>query len=113
MKINLLVNLPAGFFKAPILKPVFARLDNVATIRKRSHNKPAEFTPDLAWADAVIMWSWPGYTPELLNQAPRLRFSGHLDISQSGARVALDRGLAVSLAKRAWSPAVSELALAL
>ncbi len=112
-KINLLINLPAGFHTAPVLKPTYARLAKIANLRKRSHNAGTEIAADLPWADAIIMWSWPGYTHELLDQATRLKFSGHLDISQSGARVALERGLAVSVTRRAFSPAVSEMALSL
>jgi len=112
-KINLLVNLPSGFFTAPVLRPVFRRLSAVAVLRKRSHNAAAEIASDLRWADAVIMWSWPALTHELLDKAPRLAFSGQLDITQSAARVALERGLPVSVSRRAWSPAVAEMALAL
>ncbi|MCY3023691.1 MAG: hypothetical protein NTW87_32320, partial [Planctomycetota bacterium] len=112
-KSKLLINLPSGFFKAPILKPVFRRLSRIATLRKRSYNTAEEIAPDLRWADAVIMWSWPKLTDELLDQATRLRFSGQLDITQSAARVALRRGLPVSVARRGWSPAVAEMALAL
>src|SRR5688500_9886682 len=105
---NLLINLPPGFFTLEVLRPVFARLEKLANVRTTSHNDAAPFAPDLGWADAVIMWSWPRYTNELLAAAPRLRFGGHLDITQSGARVALDRGLAVSVSRRAFAPAVAE-----
>jgi phosphoglycerate dehydrogenase-like enzyme len=110
---NLLINLPAGFFEAPILKAVYKRLGKVAAIRKTSYNTAEEIKKDLAWADAVIMWSWPVLTPELLDNAPKLKFGGHLDISQRGAKLALERGLSVSVTRRAFSPAVSELALGL
>ncbi|MCW8130998.1 MAG: hypothetical protein KIS92_11670 [Planctomycetota bacterium] len=112
-KPNLLVNLPGGFFASPILKAAFARLRARAKLRFRSHDTQDQIAPDLAWADAVIMWSWPRYTPELLAAAPRLRFGGHLDIAQSSARLALERGMAVSVSRKGFSPAVSEMALAL
>jgi phosphoglycerate dehydrogenase-like enzyme len=112
-KINLLVNLPAGFYRAPALRPVFARLARMARVRKRSHDTADQIRPDLAWADAVLMWSWPALTDDLLDAAPRLRFAGQLDVSQAAARVALGRGLAVSTTRGAWSPAVAEMALAL
>jgi phosphoglycerate dehydrogenase-like enzyme len=112
-KVNVLVNLPDGFFTIPVLKDQFTRLNKIATVRKRSHNRPEEIAPDLTWADAVIMWSWPVYTPELLAKAPKLRYSGHFDLNQAGARALVERGIPTSLTKRAWSPAVSEMALGL
>lgn len=110
---RLLVNLPRGFFKAPALRPVFARLRALAQVRTRSWDTAAEIARDLSWADAVIMWAWPSLTDELLSGSPRLRFAGHLDVNQKTARAELARGIVVSHAKRAWSPAVAELALGL
>jgi len=112
-KVNVLVNLPAGFFATPCLKPALRRLSRVARLRKRSHNAAEEIAADLAWADAVIMWSWPALTPELLDGAPRLKFVGHIDVTQGAARVELARGMAVSVSRRGFSPAVAEMALAL
>jgi phosphoglycerate dehydrogenase-like enzyme len=111
--LNLLINLPPGFYKTPSLRPIFRRLKAMANLRQRSHNTPEEIARDLAWADAVIMWSWPKLLDELLDGAPKLKFAGQLDISQEAARVALRRGLAVSVSRAGFSPAVSELALGL
>lgn len=112
-KINLLVNLPEGFYRTPSLRLVFNRLNSFATVRKRSHNTPQEIEKDLAWADALLMWSWPKLLPALLEKAPKLRFAAQLDITQSAARVAVERGLPVSVGRAAWSPAVAEMALTL
>lgn len=112
-KINLLVNLPPGFYRVPQLRPIFRRLGASASLRKRSHNTADEIRKDLAWADAVLMWSWPKLLPELLDAAPRLRFLGHLDLTQKAAKVALERGLAVSVSRSGFSPAVAEMALTL
>nr|CAA9270218.1 D-3-phosphoglycerate dehydrogenase [uncultured Armatimonadetes bacterium] len=112
-KLRLLVNLPAGFHTAPVLKPVYRRLAAMGTLRRRSHNTADEIAADLAWADAVLMWSWPVLTGEMLQRAPRLQFCGHLDITQRGARALLERGLPVSVSRRGFSPAVSEMALTL
>lgn len=112
-KPRLLVNLPPGFFGTPQLKGVFARLGRLAALRKRSHGTAEEIAKDLAWADAVIMWSWPPLTRELLACCPRLRFAGHINLTQAGARAELEHGLAVSEARHGWSPAVAELALGL
>ncbi len=112
-KVNLLMNLPSGFFATPVLRPALRRLARIAKVRKRSHNTAAEIERDLAWADAVIMWSWPMLTDELLDKAPRLKLAGHIDIGQQGARVELARGLAASVSRRGFSPAVAEMALGL
>lgn len=113
MKINLLINLPPGFFTHAAMTPIFDSLRDIAEIRTSSHNTPEEIAPDMKWADAVLMWSWPVLTPELLGNPHRLRFSGNLDISQPGARYLFERGIPVSLARKGWSPAVSEMALTL
>jgi D-3-phosphoglycerate dehydrogenase / 2-oxoglutarate reductase len=112
-KPNILVNLPASFFKTPSLKPIFGRLAKIGKVKKTSHNAPDEIKKDLAWADAVIMWSWPTMSDELLDQAPKIKYMGHLDISQRGARVALARKLPISTSRHGFSPAVSEMALGL
>ena len=108
-RLHLLVNLPAGFFAVPSLAPVFARLEALGEVRRTSCNAADEILPHLAWADAVLMWSWPGLTHELLDQCPRLRFCTHLDIQQENARVLLQRGLPVSLGRRGFSPAAARL----
>jgi phosphoglycerate dehydrogenase-like enzyme len=112
-KIRTLVNLPSGFYSTPVLKDTFARLGRISALQKRSHNTAEDIAPDLSRADAVIMWSWPQYTHELLDGAPHLKFLGHLDITQRAAKIALDRALPVSVSRRAFSPAVAEMALAL
>lgn len=110
---NILVNLPETYHDAPALRPIWRELKSLGKVRHRSHNRPDEIAPDLAWAEAVLMWSWPPPTAESLAQAPRLRFSGHIDLTQGSGKALLDRRIAVSVVKKCWSPAVSELALAL
>lgn len=110
---NILVNLPPGFFTHPALTTIFERLAALGEVRQTSHNTSEEILPDLAWAEAVLMWGWPAYTPEMLDAAPRLRYSGHLDILQPAARAALAHGLPVSVSRSGFSPAVAEMALAL
>ncbi len=112
-KIRLLVNLGPGFFRSPELEGVWRRLAEVASVRKTSHDTADEIEADLAWADAVIMWSWPVLTEDLLAKAPNLRFAGHINANQAGVRAELARGIAVSDARHGWSPAVAELALGL
>lgn len=110
---RLLVNLPAGFYRTPELEGVLARLEKLGEVRRTSHDTPEQIAEDLAWADAVLMWSWPALTDELLDRAGGLEFAAHLDIGQDAARTAVRRGLPVSLGKAAWSPAVAEMALTL
>lgn len=110
---NLLVNLPTPYHRAPALQPIWQKLEPLGPVRFRAHDASEAMAPDLRWAEAVLMWSWPAPTPETLADAPQLRFSGHIDVRQSSARALLDRGVAVSLVKRCWSPAVAEFALAL
>lgn len=112
-KPRLLVNLPPGVFRCPQLKGVLARLGRLATLRKRSHDKSEEIARDLAWAGGVLMWAWPPLTHDLLAHCPRLRFAGHINLTQGIAKAELEHGLVVSEARHGWSPAVAELALGL
>lgn len=111
--INLLINLPPSFHTVPATARVLRRAAALGRVRRRSHNTVAEIRRDLAWADAVLMWSWPALDDALLDGAPRLRFAGQIDVSRAAAETALRRGLAVSTSRRCWAPAVSEMALAL
>ena len=110
---NILVNQRKGFVDHPAVAGVIERLHRLGDVRLTAHNTADEIRPDLAWADAVILWSWPVLTDELLDAAPRLRYAGHIDIGQQGARIALRRGLPVSVSRHGFSPAVAELALGL
>jgi D-3-phosphoglycerate dehydrogenase len=110
---NILINLPEDFFRLPELIPSFERLRAMGTVRCANHNTADEIREDLAWANAVIMWSWPVFTAELLDAAPNLEFAGHIDMRPTAARIELDRGLAVSVSRHGFSPAVAEMALAI
>ncbi len=110
---RILANLPEGFFQYPGLQDAFKRLRNRGELRLSSYNTSAEILADLKWADAVLMWSWPELTEEVLIAAKRLKFAGHLDITQQAARTELRRGLTVSVSRGGFSPAVAEMALTL
>lgn len=110
---NLLVNLPPDFFTQPELEDRFLDLARRFELRRTSHNTPEEIAPDLAWADAVIMWSWPRLDHALLDRAGSLLYVGHIDVCQTAARCELERGIRVSTSRGGWSPAVSEMALGL
>ena len=110
---NILVNLPEAYYRAPAMRPIWRKLRPLGPVRFRSHNTPEPMARDLAWAEAVLMWSWPPPTRESLVGAPKLRFSGHIDLRRYSAEAMFERGIEISVVKRCWSPAVSELALAL
>ena len=110
---RLLINLPPGFFTAPHLAPIFRRLEKSFAVSYASANSAAEIALHLLAKNAVLMWSWPRWTAETLAAHPDLRFFAHLDIGQNEARLLLERGLAVSVSRRAFSPAVAEMALTL
>lgn len=113
MQAHILVNLPPGFFTCPQLTGAFGRLEALGEVRRRSCNTADEIRADLAWADVVLMWSWPKLDAALLDAAPRLRLATHLDLTQTAARAALARGLPVSVSRAGFSPAVAEMALTL
>jgi D-3-phosphoglycerate dehydrogenase len=111
--LNLLVNLPQGFFDEPTLEDIWQQLEAFCTLQKVSCHNTDEIRPHLRHADAVLMWSWPVLTPDVLDEAPYLRFSANIDIQQRGAKVLLERGIEVSVSRRGFSPAVAEMALLL
>lgn len=108
---NILLNLPPAFHAQERFAPAIARLREIGELRQASHNTHDEIADDLAWADAVLMWSWPILERQHLEAAGGVRFLGHIDIDPAAASAALAAGIPVSLAKRAWAPAVAELAL--
>lgn len=110
---NLLINLPPHFFTQPELMDRWADLESRFTVRKTSHNTPEEIVDDLAWAEAVLMWSWPVLDDDLLAKAGSLSYLGHIDINQTGARAELAAGIPVSTSRAGFSPAVAEMALGL
>jgi phosphoglycerate dehydrogenase-like enzyme len=113
-KPRLLINLPPTFFSRAELKPHFDRLEKMAgQVRKTSYNLTEEIMRDLPWAEAVIMWAWPGFGDEELKSCPDLNFLGQINTSGQHARACLKKGIALSDVRYAWSPSVAELALVL
>ncbi len=110
---KLLVNLPPTFFTHPSLKDEYIRLNELADVRYRSHNSPEEIEEDLTWADSVIMWSWPLFSGELLDKVGGLEFVGQINSGRQTVENCLSRGIPLSEARHAWSPAVAEMALGL
>lgn len=112
-KIKLLINLPEHLLSDPNYQIVFKRFARNAVVRTRSWNTAEEISRELVWPDAIIMWAWPTLTDELLAKAERLRFIGHINDVRPMAEAELRRGLAISEARRGYSPAVAEMALTL
>lgn len=111
---RLLINLPPTFFTRPELEPHFKRLEKLASaVRKTSHNATDEIMRDLPWAEAVIMWAWPGFGDEELKLCPDLKFLGQINTTGQHVRACLKKDIAVSEVRHAWSPSVAELALIL
>ncbi len=111
--LRLLINLPPTFFTVPQLEEHRARLEQIAIVRTTSHNTQEELAPDLAWAEAVLMWAWPDLDDGMLDRAPALRFVGQINTTRTTVRACLKRGIALSEVRHAWSPAVAEMALTL
>ena len=109
---SLLVNLPSAFFSQPELADLFKRMEAIGPLRRSSHDTPDQIAADLKWADNVIMWSWPDFS-SIIDSISPLGYIGHIDLPQSLAKAELAAGIAVSLSKGGWSPAVAEMALTL
>jgi D-3-phosphoglycerate dehydrogenase len=113
MKNKLLINLPASFHDAGFVQERYARAAQRYDIRTTSHNTPEEIAADLAWPDAILMWSWPVFTEKEFGLARNLKFLAHLGVHPVTVENALKRGVALSETRHCWSPAVSEMALGL
>lgn len=98
---RVLVSLPEGYSEDPLLGPEFARLWESA--------EPGTEADSDVYLGALE----PRLLDPRLDQMPRLRLAALLDCSADAARVALRRGLPVSLARDAHAPFSAELALRL
>ncbi len=110
---KLLINLPAPFFKAELLKDRFDRIAQKYDVRHTSHNTQDEMAKDLPWAEAILMWAWPVFRDIEFDLAKNLKILAQINSCRVTAENAMKRGVALSEARHAWSPAVAELALAL
>ena len=110
---NVLVNLSPGFFSSPALAPSWAELESFAAVRRSSCDEMSELEPLLEDMDAVLMWSWPQWTAQVLEARPQLRMFAHIDLQQETARLLFKHEREVSIGRRGFSPAVAEMALGL
>jgi phosphoglycerate dehydrogenase-like enzyme len=110
---NVLANLPAGFFSSPVLADTWRDLESFASVRRASCDTMQQLEPLLEDIDAVLMWSWPRWSAPVLQAHPRLKMFAHIDLTQETARVLFTHHREVSIGRRGFSPAVSEMALLL
>ena len=110
---NVLANLPRGFFSSPALAPAWAELELFAQVRRASCDAMSEMEPLLDDIDAVLMWSWPQWTEQVLAACPRLKMFAHIDLQQETARLLFKCEREISIGRRGFSPAVAEMALLL
>jgi phosphoglycerate dehydrogenase-like enzyme len=108
---NVLVNLRPGFYSLEALAPTWAELASFAQVRRVSCDAMDELSPQIGDADAILTWSWPQWTPEVLAAHPRLAMFAHIDLSQAAARLLFEHGREISISRRGFSPAVAEVAL--
>ena len=112
-RFKLLVNFPPTYFTVPWLQLEMLRLHSLADVRTSSHNTREEIADDLAWADGVIMWSWPDIDEALLEKTGKLTYVGQINTSPVTAQALLEMQVPLSEARHCWSPAVAEMALTL
>lgn len=110
---DILVNLGKGFTECEALKPAFDRLATLGKLRHSTAANPDEFRNELETANAWIGWGSPEPNASLLTDVKQLKWSGHINLTEEGALALLKHGVAVSEARRCYSPAVAEMALAL
>ncbi len=82
-----------------------------ANVRRTAHSSGEEFREDLAWADAVIMWTFPEFTDEDLKHAARLKYIGKLNSTRGTVEAAHRAGIQLSDMRGCYSESVAELAL--
>ena len=110
---KLLINLPDGFFRAELLKERFADIERHYEVRRVTCDFPAQIAKDLDWPDAILMWGWPTLGPAEFALARNLKMLAQINSNRTTVTNAIKHGVALSEARHAWSPSVSEMALAL
>jgi phosphoglycerate dehydrogenase-like enzyme len=108
----LVLNLPEAFYEDPRFKKYFDYFEGKAEVRRRAHQSGEDFREDLAWADAVIMWTFPEFSVEDLSRAPRLKYIGKLNSTRATVEAAREAGIELSDMRGCYSESVAELALA-
>ncbi len=110
---NVLVNLADGFFDSPALASCWDELNSFAQVRRCACDELSELEPHLSGTDAILLWSWPRLTAQVLEAYPGLKMFAHIDLHQDMARLLFEHGREISIGRRGFSPAVAEMALGL
>ncbi len=111
-KYNLVLDLPEAFYEDPRFAKYFAYFDEKANVRRTAHPTAEAFREDLAWADAVIMWTFPEFSEEDLRKAKNLKYIGKLNSTRATVEAAHLAGIELSDMRNCYSESVAELALA-
>ena len=110
-KYNLVLDLPDAFYEDERFKKYFDWFQAHAHIRRTAHKSGEEFRPDLAWANAVIMWTFPEFSREDLGYAVNLKYIGKLNSTRATVEAAHEAGIQLSDMRGCYSESVAELAL--
>ena len=110
-KYNLVLDLPDAFYEDGRFKKYFDWFESKAHIRRTAHKSGEDFRPDLSWADAVIMWTFPEFSREDLRHGSRLKYIGKLNSTRATVESAHEAGIQLSDMRGCYSESVAELAL--
>ncbi|GHU87330.1 hypothetical protein FACS189476_02610 [Spirochaetia bacterium] len=110
-KYNLVLDLPDAFYEDLRFKKYFDYFESKANIRRTAYKSGEDFRPDLAWADAIIMWTFPEFTEEDLKFASHLKYIGKLNSTRVTVEAARKAGIQLSDMRSCYSESVAELAL--
>lgn len=110
-KYHLVLDLPKAFYEDERFQKHFDYFEEKALVRRTAHASAEDFAEDLAWADAVIMWTFPEFSVEDLKKAKRLKYIGKLNSTRSTVEAAHEAGIQLSDMRGCYSESVAELAL--
>ncbi len=111
-KYNLVLNIPEEFYQDTRFQKYFDYFESKANIRKTNHTTAQQFHPDLEWADAVIMWTFPEFTEEDLKIAKNLKYIGKMNSTKATVEAANAMNIPLSDMRGCYSLSVAELAVA-
>jgi len=111
-KYNLVLDLPDSFYEDKRFKKYFDWFESRANIRKTAHKSSEDFRQDIAWANAIIMWTFPEFSREDFSHAVNLKYVGKLNSTRATVEAAHEAGIQLSDMRGCYSESVAELALA-